>query len=85
MIMTIDQIIKLQTSDDYKERMIAEYQLLKRRFEKLKKMVDDYFHGKLNFTLDCPIALFDMQLEVMAKYLDILVIRAKIEGVNLDG
>ena len=39
--------------------------------------------GKLDFTPTCPRELYNMQLRAMKEYLDILVIRAKFEDIQL--
>ena len=80
-MMTMDQIIKLQTSNDYKDRLKAEFNLLLRREEKLAKMLNHYSEKDTN----CPKQLLCMQHEIMCRYLDILVVRAKLEGVDLNG
>ena len=84
-MMTMDQIIKLQTSEDWKDRTISEYQLLLRREEALAKMINEYERGKLKFIPNCPIQLLRMQHDIMCEYLDVLVIRAKLEGIDLYG
>lgn len=46
-------------------------------------MCDKWDEGKLNFEPTCPREIYDLQLDSMKKYMDILVIRAKIENVEL--
>lgn len=62
---------------DYKERMKVEYQ-------KLHKMINKYKAGKLDFTPSCPIELLEEQKGHMGRYLNVLEIRAEIEGINLE-
>lgn len=64
--------------------MIIEYQELKRRTEKLGKLLDKHLYGKLDFELNCPVALLESQYYTMQAYLSILVQRAEIEHVDLD-
>ena len=84
-IMTMDQIIKLQTSENWEDRIVSEFQLLLRREEGLAKMIEGYERGTLNFTPNCPIQLLKMQHDIMCKYLDVLIIRAKLERIDLNG
>ena len=79
--MELKETINLMTSADYKERFKAEYYQIKIRYEKLKNMYDNW--GKLNFTPTCPREIYTYQIRAMKEYLDMLVIRAKIEGVDL--
>ena len=74
----------LMTSENYKDRFKAEYIQLKNRYEGLKRMTDNWDNGILNFTPTCPRAIYNFQLRAMKEYLDILEIRAKIEGINLE-
>lgn len=74
----------LMTSEDYKDRFKAEYIQLKNRYEGLKRMTDSWDNGTLNFTPTCPRATYNFQLRAMKEYLDILEVRAKIEGINLE-
>jgi hypothetical protein len=70
-------------SEDYKERFIAEYIQLKNRFEGLVKMVERWDNGTLPFTPTCPRETYNFQLRAMKDYMDILVVRAKIEEIEL--
>ena len=74
----------LMTSEDYKDRFKAEYIQLKNRYEGLKRMIDNWDNGTLNFTPTCPRATYNFQLRAMKEYLDILEVRAKIKGINLE-
>lgn len=68
---------------DYKERMKNEYAELKDRYTKLHRMCVKYDAGTLEFAPTCPIELLREQKAVMGRYLNILEIRAEIEGVEL--
>lgn len=74
----------LMTSENYKDRFKAEYIQLKNRYEGLKRMIDNWDNGTLSFIPTCPRATYNFQLRAMKDYLDILEIRAKIEGINLE-
>lgn len=68
----------------YKLRMIVEYQELKRRTERLGKLLDKHLYGELDFELNCPVALLESQYYTMQAYLSILVQRAGIENIDLE-
>lgn len=70
-------------SPDYKERFKAEYIQLKNRFDGLKRMLNAWDDGKLNFKPTCPRDLYGEQSTVMELYLRVLERRAKLEGVDL--
>ena len=73
----------MMSSTDYKERFLAEYYQLETRYLKLKVMVDKWDSGTLEFTPTCPRATYNFQLRAMKDYLDVLAIRAKMEGVEI--
>lgn len=75
-------------SEDYKERFKAEYQQTKIRWERLKAFNTKILASKINVGTDepkhdCPDGLLLDQEKTMRKYLDILELRAAIEGVDL--
>ena len=74
----------LMASEDYKDRFKAEYLQTKNRYEGLKKMIESWDAGMLNFTPTCPRPIYNFQLRAMKDYLDTLEIRAKIEDINLN-
>ena len=80
---TLEDTIKLMTSDDYKKRFKAEYIQLEIRCEKLESMIEKYKAGTLDFETDCPIELLEKQLEHMREYLWLLEERSFIEGIAL--
>lgn len=77
------EILELKRSDDYKDRMRAEYLELKDRVEKLDKLLSDHFAGKRKFSLNCPAELLTRQLDLMRSYLWVLEVRAKAEKIKL--
>ena len=51
------------TSDDYKERFLAEYYQLETRYLKLRKMYENW--DKLPFTPTCSKSCYEKQLKAM--------------------
>lgn len=82
-MMELKDTIEMMTSADYKERFKAEYYQLKIRRDKLKAMVDKWDTGTLGFKPTCSRETYGFQLYMMDGYLDLLRMRAKIEGVKL--
>lgn len=81
--MKLSDTYNLMCSIDYKDRFVAEYQQLRIRYDKLSEMVSKYISGKLDFEPRCSIDVLKKQLVVMEEYLDVLRIRAEIEGITL--
>ena len=73
--------VEMMLSDDYKERFRGEYYQLRRRYEKLNNMVANWNH--LDFEPTCDYFIYVEQLKAMKEYLDILVERAEMEGVDI--
>ncbi len=71
-------------SPDYKERFKAEYIQLKNRLEGLKRMLDAWDNGTLDFTPTCPRFIYGRQESDMTLYLNVLEERARIEEIELD-
>lgn len=87
-------IAELAASSSYKERFIAEYILLKQKYEKLRVFNTKIeAAGEMAFRAssntvpmpkhDCPEELLRRQQHVMGEYLHILEVRAVIEGIDL--
>lgn len=68
---------------DYQVRMFDEYWQTKRRYNKLHSLLVRHDAGTLDFELDCPVSLLRDQASTMGHYLNILEIRAEIEGLDL--
>ncbi len=75
--------VALMNSGDYKDRFKAEYYQLKLRYEKLMGMIAKLEAGVLGFEPDCSPSLLAEQYAVMGRYLHILEVRAKAEGIAL--
>ena len=79
--MELRDTIDMMQSLDYKERFKAEYHQTKIRYDKLKKMVDNW--DILLFKPTCKKEIYLTQLDAMKAYLDILKLRAIKENVEL--
>lgn len=82
-MITFGETGSMMLSDDYKERMKAEYWQVKHRYDSLHRMVVKYEAGTLDFTPSCSLELLKEQKAAMGKYLYVLEVRAQIENVNL--
>ena len=75
--------VELMVSDNYKNRMKAEYLQTKIRYDKLHKMIVKYESNTLDFEPSCSLDLLKKQASAMGKYLYYLECRAEIEGIEL--
>lgn len=75
--------VELMVSDDYKNRMKAEYLQTKIRYDKLHEMIVKYESNTLNFEPSCSLELLKKQASAMGHYLYCLECRAEIEGIEL--
>lgn len=80
--MELKDTVDLMLSEDYKDRVKAEYYQLKIRCEKLEAMLKKYNEDTLEFTLNCPVELLRQQLDYMMNYKAILEQRASYEGIT---
>lgn len=82
--------VELMLSDDYRQRMVAEYQQTKIRYGKLKKYCNSIQSAQMTGNTekepahDCPLQLLQRQLRIMGQYLHVLELRAEIEGITLE-
>ncbi len=81
--MELIDTIDLMTSDDYKDRFMAEYYQVKIRYQKLKSILDKYEEGTLDFEPSCSISLLMIQREIMEDYLNVLQDRAITENISV--
>lgn len=65
--------------EDYKERFEKEYHELEERIGKLEDLIVKAYMGEVDFELNCPVGLLELQLEQMKNYFNILSIRRSIE------
>ena len=81
--MKFEETATKMLDEDYKERFKAEYFQVSIRLTKLKKVLNDFKMGKLDFNPTCPFVVLDKQAMHMQQYLDDLTERAAIEGIKL--
>lgn len=97
---TLEEIVKLMTSENYKDRFVAEYWQTKIRYEKLKVITTKWeainrsnchpniYEKELKETLGfIPVTPLDILLEqqsMMGKYLHCLELRAVLEHIDLN-
>lgn len=78
----LSEIVEMMQSEDYKDRLRAEYYQLEDRIIKLSNMLEKYKAGTLNFTPSCSYELLSYQLQTMNAYKRVLEERAEIEGIK---
>ena len=80
--------VGLMTSENYKERFVAEYLQTKIRYKKLRKFCNKITASQITETdepnHDCPLFLLEKQLSAMAEYLNLLELRAIVEQIDLE-
>ena len=81
--MKLNETVELMNSDDFKDRMKAEYYQLERRCNGLAKMIIDYKNNELSFTPTTPIEILQGQLLNMLGYKSQLEYRCAIECVDI--
>ena len=84
-IRDLSQTAELMSSNDYKERFIAEYaqvELRYKRLERVLKSIEDKTCPKC-FEPTCPVDILTSQLKYMNDYRAILIVRASIEEIEL--
>ena len=81
--MKLNDTVAMMNSENFGDRMRAEYFQLANRADGLEAMLKKYKDGKLNFTPNCSYELLFEQLIYMRRYQEILEDRFKIEGIVL--
>ena len=81
--MQLKDTIEMMTSEDFKERFKAEYYQLSLRLYSLKSMLIKWENNMLDFEPKCSKETLENQVIFMKGYLDILLLRSKIEGIEL--
>lgn len=79
----LNDTILLMKSADFKERFKAEYEQLLIRLRGLTKMLDSYKADTLTFKPKCSYELLYEQFVNMKNYLNVLDLRATVEGIEL--
>lgn len=82
--MELKETIDLMNSEDYKDRFKAEYLQTKIRYEKLVKMLVKLDAGTLDFEPTCSRVVLLRQKRAMSEYLNVLEVRAEVEGITLE-
>lgn len=75
--------VELMNSPDWKDRTKAEYIQLYHRAKNLRRMLDRYKSGELDFAPNCSYELLKTQLKIMEAYMAILEERDNIENIEL--
>lgn len=81
--MELKDTAELMENTDFKDRFKAEYYQLNIRMAGLRKMLESYKNGTLNFTPKCSYDLLNGQFKAMDMYASYLEERAQIEGIEL--
>lgn len=81
--MELKDTIQQMLSEDYRERFKAEYYQVKIRYDKLVDMLDRWDKGRLLISPTCPRELLWRQVTVMEDYMDLLIGRSIVEGIDL--
>ena len=79
----LSETIELMTSENYDDRLKAEYEQLEIRIQGLAKMLVGYREGTLSFTPKCSYDMLNGQLRAMQMYSEYLQDRAETEGIDL--
>lgn len=79
--MELKDTVESMLSEDYKERLVAEYQQVGIRIEKLREFLFKMEHGQLYCTPASSAILYTNQLNAMRMYQDYLTQRIKDEKI----
>ena len=82
--MKLADTVEFMLSDNYKERLAAEYWQLQYRYIKLKKAVELHKAGSDTSKLTCVIPMYETQLKCMEEYIEILENRALVDDVTFE-
>lgn len=84
-ITNLSQTVELMSSNNYKDRFIAEYaqiEIRTKRLERVLKSIEDKTCPKC-FEPTCDIEILKSQLKTMNAYRATLIFRASIEAIEL--
>ena len=81
--MQLKETVPMMVSGDYKERFKAEYYQLLLRLDSLTSMLIKWENNTLDFEPKCSKETLEDQVLFMQGYMDILLLRAEIEGIDL--
>ena len=79
----LSETIDLMVSENYDDRLKAEYEQLEIRIQGLAKMLVGYRDGTLPFIPKCSYDMLNGQLRAMQMYSDYLQDRAETEEIDL--
>lgn len=83
-ITSLSETSALMESEDYIDRMKAEYMQLEIRLVGLKAMLDKYKEGTLSFVPKCSYDLLNEQFKSMCVYRSLLQERFRVEEITID-
>ena len=81
--MQLKDTVEMMNSEDFKERFKAEYYQLLIRYDGLLSMLIKWENNMLDFEPKCSKETLENQVIFMKGYVDILLLRSKIEGIEL--
>ena len=81
--MQLKETVPMMVSVDYKERFKAEFYQLLIRLDSLTSMIIKWENNALDFEPKCSKETLENQVIFMKGYVDILLLRAKIEEIDL--
>ena len=81
--MQLKDTVEMMNSEDFKERFKAEYYQLSLRLCSLTSMLIKWENNMLDFEPKCSKETLENQVIFMKGYMDILLLRSKIEGIEL--
>ena len=81
--MQLKETVTMMVSEDYKERFKAEYYQLIIRLNDLTSMLIKWENNMLDFEPKCSKETLEDQVIFMQGYMDILLLRAEIEEIEL--
>ena len=81
--MQLKHTVEMMNSEDFKERFKAEYYQLSLRLDSLIRMLIKWDNNMLDFEPKCSKETLENQVRFMKGYVDILLLRSKIEGIEL--
>ena len=81
--MNLNDTVEMMNSKDYKERFKAEFYQLLIRLDSLTSMIIKWENNMLDFEPKCSKETLENQVIFMKGYVDILLLRAKMEEIDL--
>ena len=81
--MQLKDTIEMMESVDYKERFKAEFYQLLIRLDSLTSMLNKWENNTLDYDPKCSKETLEKHVIFMKGYVDILLLRSKIEGIEL--